>query len=99
MCVHSVYPLAQVRAYTRGVVVRAVNPETRAKLFDRLGVTELTSMRSFLDPPPQKGLTIKGSGDVGYHLHSRNHRKEVVHLRSELHDQVPMLYPKMYTNI
>lgn len=78
----------QVRAYCRGMVVRAVHPDTRVKLFERLGLTEMISMRSFLDPPPTKGLTVKGYGLVGYHLHSRNHYKQVVHLDSELYAQV-----------
>jgi hypothetical protein len=78
----------QVRSYCRGVVCRAVDPETRTKLFARLHVTEMASMRSFLDPPPKKGLTIKGSGDVGYALHKRNHTNQVVVQGSELHRQV-----------
>ena len=41
----------QVRSYCRGIVVRAVDSETRKKLFARLQVTEMASMRSFLDTP------------------------------------------------
>jgi hypothetical protein len=78
----------QVRSYCRGVVCRAVDPETRHKLFARLNVTEMASMRSFLDPPPKKGQTIKGSGDIGYILHPKNHTNEVVVQGSELHSQV-----------
>ena len=65
-----------------------MNPETRVKLFTRLGVTEMATLRSFLDKPPTKGLTIKGSGNVGFFLHKRNHHMEVVERDSELHDQV-----------
>jgi hypothetical protein len=70
------------------MVVRAVHPDTRVKLFERLGIAEMISMRSFLDPPPTKGATVKGSGLVGYHLHKRNHFKQVVDEGSELHAQV-----------
>jgi hypothetical protein len=86
-----------VRSYCRGIVVRAVPSETRVKLFERLRVKEMASLRSFLDPPVAKGKTIKGSGQVGYHLHTRNHTSILVLDGSELHGQVilisiPILY-------
>jgi hypothetical protein len=78
----------QVMSYCRGVAARAVDPATRRKLFARLDVVEMACLRSFLDPPPTKGLTIKGSGKVAYKLHKRNHTREEVVLGSELHQQV-----------
>jgi hypothetical protein len=81
----------QVRSYCRGIVVRAVPPETRLKLFDRLHVKEMASLRSFLDPPVGKGKTIKGSGKVAYHLYSRNHTSQLVQPGSTLHRQVLLL--------
>lgn len=78
----------QVRSYCRGIVVRAVPPETRMKLFERLQLNEMASLRSFLDPPVGKGKTIKGSGQVGYHLHTRNHTSQLVQPGSILQNQV-----------
>jgi hypothetical protein len=78
----------QVRSYCRGIVVRAVPPATRTRLFERLHVQEMASLRSFLDPPVGKGKTLKGSGKVGYHLHSRNSRSQLVLDGSVLHQQV-----------
>lgn len=80
--------IMQVRSYCRGIVVRAVPPETRVKLFARLQVEEMASLRSFLDPPVGKGKTIKGSGQVGYHLYNRNHVSRLVLDGSLLHQQV-----------
>ena len=48
----------------------------------------MASLRSFLDPPVRKGKTLKGSGKVGYHLHSRNHSSNLVLDGSLLHQQV-----------
>ena len=78
----------QVRSYCRGIVVRAVDSETRKKLFARLQVTEMASMRSFLDPPPTQGTTVKGSGKVAYKLHTRNHASRLVLEGTLLHEQV-----------
>jgi hypothetical protein len=78
----------QVRSYCRGIVVRAVDSETRKKLFARLQVTEMASMRSFLDPPPTKGTTVKGSGQVAYKLQTRNHASRLVLEGTLLHEQV-----------
>jgi len=78
----------QVKSYCRGIVVRAVPPETRLKLFERLEVKEMASLRSFLDPPVSKGKTIKGSGDVGYSLHTRNHTSHLLLPGTLLHKQV-----------
>jgi hypothetical protein len=77
-----------VKSYCRNIVVRAVSNDTRRKLFARLNMVEMASLRSFLDPPPTKGLTVKGSGDVGYFLQTRNHVKETVVVGSPLHRQV-----------
>jgi hypothetical protein len=77
-----------VRSYCRGVVVRAVNTNTRQRLFERLDVTEMAGMRSFLDAPKRPGITVKGSGEVRYHLHSRNCYSKVVQQDSHLHHQV-----------
>ena len=77
-----------MRSYCRGIVVRAVPPATRVKLFARLQVDEMASLRSFLDPPVSKGKTIKGSGQVGYHLYNRNHVSRLVLDGSQLHQQV-----------
>jgi hypothetical protein len=81
-------PSIQVRSYCRGIVVRAVPPATRQKLFARLAVREMASLRSFLDPPVAKGKTVKGSGQVGYNLHKRNHTSQLVLNGSILHQQV-----------
>ena len=70
------------------MVVRAVDSKTRLRLFARLDVTEMVSLRSFLDPPMIKGSTVKGSGDVGYAIHTQNHTREVVEIGTELHRQV-----------
>jgi hypothetical protein len=78
----------QVRSYSRGMVVRSVDADTRRRLFARLDKTEMVDMRSFLDAPKRPGTTIKGSGEVRYHLHTRNHTKYVVELDSPLHNQV-----------
>lgn len=78
----------QTRSYCRGIVVRAVDSETRMRLFARLQVTEMTSMRSFLDPPAPKGHTVKGSGRVAYKLQTRNHESRLVLEGTELHGQV-----------
>jgi hypothetical protein len=82
------YLRVQVRSYCRGIVVRAVPPNTRLKLFERLHVTEMSGLRSFLDPPVTKGKTLKGSGRVDYRLHSRNHVSELVRDGTLLHEQV-----------
>ena len=88
----------QVRSYCRGIVVRAVSPEIRLKLFYRLRVEEMTSLRSFLDPPVAKGKTIKGSGKVGYHLHSRNHTSHLVLPGSLLEKQVMFFHLYLYAS-
>lgn len=87
----------QVRSYTRGTVVRTIDTETRTKLLSRLARTDDSSLRSFLDGPAPKGLTVQGSGDFRYHLTKRNNTRRVVHEGSVLHQQVhtkhvPMLY-------
>jgi hypothetical protein len=82
------HPSIQVRSYCRGVVVRAVPSETRKKLFERLEVKEMASLRSFLDRPLAKGKTTKGSGQVDYNLHNKNHRSRLVLDGTILHRQV-----------
>lgn len=78
----------QLRSYCRGTVVRAVDAATRERLFARLGADDMADLRSFLDPPKAKGNTIKGSGDVDYRLHKRNHTKFVLRPASPLHEMV-----------
>jgi hypothetical protein len=85
---HTTRCVLQVRSYSRGKVVSAVDAVTRQRLFERLSLTDMVDMRSFLDAPKRPGTTIKGSGEVSYHIHKRNHRKEVVELGTELHSQV-----------
>jgi hypothetical protein len=77
-----------VRSYCRGVVARAVPHSTRVSLFERLHVEEMVSLRSFLDPPVAKGTTLKGSGQVAYRLHSRNHTSAVILEGTQLQQQV-----------
>ena len=79
----------QVHSYCRGIVVHAVDSKTRKKLFARLQVTEMASMRSFLDPPATQGTTVKGSGKVAYYkLQTRNHASRLVLEGTLLHEQV-----------
>jgi hypothetical protein len=95
------------------VVVRAVDPATRRRLFERLGVEEMANLRSFLDKPKTRGTTLKGSGQIGFVLHTKNHQKQVVSDGTDLKEQVLMAlyiicaflhnmqihtYPKMYTH-
>jgi hypothetical protein len=82
----------QVRSYCRGIAVRAVHPDTRKKLLTRMCCEDMSSLRSFLDKPPTKGKTVKGSGDVGYHLQTRNHSREVISEGTELHRMVNIIY-------
>jgi len=57
----------QIQSYTRGLLVRAVDPHTRGALRVRMmRVGSAVFLRSFLDPPAPKGHTIKGSGLVSY---------------------------------
>ena len=57
----------QINNYTRGLLVRAVDPLTRGKLRERLQLAASSvHLRSFLDSPPPRGHTIKGSGLVAY---------------------------------
>jgi len=94
------YYCLQVRSYCRGVVVRAVDPATRARLFARLDIAEVSSLRSFLDKPQQQGKTVKGSGLASYFLHERNHIKKVVSEGTNLHKQVHSytFHDYMYTD-
>jgi len=66
-----------VRGYTRGQLMRAVGPKIRRKLLRRMHKLDIdtSGLRSFLDPPKQKGKTRVGSGEVGYVVHSRNSKK------------------------
>jgi len=57
----------QINNYTRGLLVRSVDPQTRGKLRERLHLAaESVHLRSFLDPPAPRGHTLKGSGLVAY---------------------------------
>jgi hypothetical protein len=57
----------QIQSYSRGLLVRAVDPLTRGRLHERLELVGTTvHTRSFLDPPKAKGHTIKGSGLVAF---------------------------------
>ena len=57
----------QINNYTRGLLVRAVDPLTRGQLRERLHLADSSvHLRSFLDPPAPRGHTIKGSGLVAY---------------------------------
>ena len=68
------YITIQVRGYTRGMMMLALGPAIRRRLLHRmnkLGI-DTAGLRSFLDPPHQRGKTIAGSGEVGYAMHTRN---------------------------
>ena len=78
----------QVHSYCRLLVVRTIDAETRKKLFTRLGVTEMSTLRSFLDKPRPRGQTQKGSGQVGYYLNRENSKKIIVQEGSVLEQQV-----------
>jgi len=71
------FPHTQVRGYTRGQLMRAVGPKIRRRLLVRMGKLNINTagLRSFLDPPRTRGKTIKGSGKVGYVVHTRNSSK------------------------
>jgi len=57
----------QIQSYSRGLLVRAVDPLTRGALRERLKrVGSCVHLRSFLDPPTPPGHTIKGSGLVSF---------------------------------
>ena len=58
--------------------MRAVGPRIRRQLLFRMKklAIDTAELRSFLDPPRTRGKTRVGSGEVGYVLHSRNHRKK-----------------------
>jgi hypothetical protein len=57
----------QIQSYSRGLLVRAVDPLTRGALRERLKrVGSCVHLRSFLDPPTPLGHTIKGSGLVSF---------------------------------
>ncbi len=57
----------QIQSYSRGLLVRAVDPLTRGALRERMQlVGSSVHLRSFLDPPAPKGHTIKGSGLVAF---------------------------------
>ena len=68
----------QVRGYTRGQLMRAVGPLIRRRLLRRMNrlAIDTAGLRSFLDPPPKRGKTRVGSGEVGYVTHTRNNRKK-----------------------
>jgi hypothetical protein len=54
-------------SYTRGLLVRAVDPLTRGALRARVMlVGSAVHLRSFLDGPTPAGHTIKGSGLVSF---------------------------------
>lgn len=66
-----------MRGYTRGLMMNAVGPDIRRRLMhrmDKIGI-DTAGLRSFLDPPHQRGKTTAGSGEVGYALQTRNHAK------------------------
>jgi hypothetical protein len=54
-------------SYTRGLLVRAVDPLTRGALRERvMRLGSAVHLRSFLDDPMPAGHTIKGSGLVSF---------------------------------
>ena len=63
----------QIQSYSRGVLVRAVDPYTRGALRERMQLMGSTvNLRSFLDAPTPRGHTIKGSGMVAYRPNNKN---------------------------
>jgi hypothetical protein len=63
----------QIQSYSRGILVRAVDPYTRGALRERMQLVEsAVHLRSFLDPPTPPGHTIKGSGLVSYRANRFN---------------------------
>ena len=62
------------------------------RLFERLDIKEMASLRSFLDPPVVTGKTLKGSGEVAYRIYSRNHISQLVLDGSLLHQQVMLAF-------
>ena len=55
-------------------MMNAVGPRIRRRLLLRMqkqGI-DTAGLRSFMDPPKQRGKTVKGSGQVGYAEHKRN---------------------------
>ena len=69
-------------------MVRSIDTETRTKLFARLGVTEMHTLRSFLDKPRAKGQTQKGEGKVGFYLNRDNTTRVPVQAGTDLYQQV-----------
>ena len=62
-----VHSHVQSMSYTRGLLVRAVDPLTRGALRTRVALLgSAVHLRSFLDGPAPAGHTIKGSGLVAF---------------------------------
>ena len=76
--------------------MRNVDEATRSRLFARLNTSDMADLRSFLDPPKKPGFTVKGSGDVAFRLHQRNHTKCVLPAAGQLHGMVSVPL-KQYT--
>lgn len=63
----TIHSCMQIMSYTRGLLVRAVDPLTRGALRARVELLgSAVHLRSFLDGPEPPGHTIKGSGLVSF---------------------------------
>lgn len=70
------------------MVVRTVDPAIRLSLLARLGVSDESGLRSFLDKPKTPGVSMKGTGEYKYLVTKRNHTTVNVEGDEELKTQV-----------